>query len=58
MNQWSQQITVDMNPHKSWFVDKDYISQIRKDIAKFLTTNQQFKISGLGINVIQRCYVS
>jgi hypothetical protein len=58
MNQWSQQITIDTNPHKSWFVDKDYNSKIKRSIAKVLTTNQQFKISGLGINVIQKCYVS
>jgi hypothetical protein len=58
MNQWSQQIIVDTNLHKSKSVDKDYNSKIRKDIANVLTTNQQFKISGLGINVIQRCYVS
>jgi hypothetical protein len=58
MNQWSQQIIVDTNPHKSWSVDKDYNSRIRKGIANVLTTNLQFKISGLGINVIQRCYVS
>jgi hypothetical protein len=58
MNQWIQPIIVNLKPHKSWSVDKDYISLIRKGIAKVLTTNQQFKISGLGIKVIQRCYVS
>jgi hypothetical protein len=58
MNQWSQQITVDMNPHKSWFVDKDFNSRIRKGFANILTTNQQFTISGLEIKVILRCYVS
>jgi hypothetical protein len=45
-------------PHKSWSVDKDYNSKIRKDVANVLTTNLQFKILGLGINVIQKCYVS
>jgi hypothetical protein len=30
----------------------------KKDIANVLTTNLQFKILGLGINVIQTCYVS
>jgi hypothetical protein len=58
MNHWSQRIMVDTNLHKSKSVDKDYNSKIRKGIANFLTTNQQFKISGLGINVIQKCYVS
>jgi hypothetical protein len=37
---------------------QDYNSKIRKSIANVLTTNLQFKISGLGINVIQKCYVS
>jgi hypothetical protein len=58
MNQWSQRIIVDTNPHKSWSVDKDFNSKIRKCIANVLTTNQQFKILGLEIKVIQRCYVS
>jgi hypothetical protein len=58
MNQRIQPTIVNLKPHKSWSVDKDYNSKIRKDIAKVLTTNQQFKILGLGINVIQRCYVS
>jgi hypothetical protein len=58
MNHWIQPTIVNLKPHKSWSVDKDYNSKIREDIAKVLTTNQQFKISGLGIKVIQRCYVS
>jgi hypothetical protein len=58
MIQWSQRIIDDTNPHKSWSVDKDDISRIRKCIANILTTNQQFKVLGLGINVIQKCYVS
>jgi hypothetical protein len=58
MNQWSQRIIINTNPHKSWSVDKDYVSSIRKGIAKVLTTNLQFKISVLEIKVIQRCYVS
>jgi hypothetical protein len=33
-------------------------SKVRKDIANVLTTNLQFKILGLGIKVIQKCYVS
>jgi hypothetical protein len=58
MNQWSQRIMVDTNLHKSKSVDKDYNSKIRKSIANVLTTNQQFKISGLEINVIHKCYMS
>jgi signal transduction histidine kinase len=58
MNQRSQRIIVNSKAHKSWSVDKDYNSKIKKSIANVLTTNQQFKVSGLGINVIQRCYVS
>jgi hypothetical protein len=58
MNQWIQPIIVNSKPHKSWSIDKDYNSKIRKDIANILTTNLQFKILGLGIKVIQRCYVS
>jgi hypothetical protein len=58
MNQWLQPFIANTRPHKSWSVDKDYNSKIRKCIAKVLTTNQQFKISGLEIKVIQRCYVS
>jgi hypothetical protein len=58
MNQWLQAIIANTKSHKSWSVDKDYNSKIRKGIAKVLTTNQQFKVSGLGINVIQKCYVS
>jgi hypothetical protein len=45
-------------PHKSYYIDKDYNSKIRKGIANVLTTNLQFKILGLGIKVIQKCYVS
>jgi hypothetical protein len=30
----------------------------RLDVVNVLTTNLQSKISGLGINVIQKCYVS
>jgi hypothetical protein len=58
MNQWLQPIIANTKPPKSWSVDKDYNSKIRKGIAKVLTTNLQFKILGLGINVIQKCYVS
>jgi hypothetical protein len=58
MSQWIQPTIVNLKLHKSWSVDKDYNSKIRKGIAKVLTTNQQFKISGLEIKVIQRCYVS
>jgi hypothetical protein len=58
MNQQSQRIIVNSKAHKSWSVDKDYNSKIKKSIANVLTTNQQFKVSGLEIKVIQRCYVS
>jgi hypothetical protein len=58
MNQWLQLIIANTKPHKSWSVDKDYNSKIRKGIANVLTTNQKFKISGLGINVMQKYYVS
>jgi hypothetical protein len=33
-------------PHKSWSIDKDYNSKIRKDVANMLTTNLQIKIFG------------
>jgi hypothetical protein len=33
-------------------------SKIRKDVVNVLTTNLQSKILGLGIKVIQKCYVS
>jgi hypothetical protein len=58
MNQWLQPIIANTKPHKSWSVDKDYNSKIKKDITNVLTTNLQFKVSELGINVIQKCYVS
>jgi hypothetical protein len=58
MNQWLQRIIINTKSHKSLSVDKDYASRVRKGIANVLTTNLQFKISGLGIKVIQRCYVS
>jgi hypothetical protein len=32
--------------HKSWSIDKDFNSKIRKDVANVLTTNLQIKIFG------------
>jgi hypothetical protein len=58
MNQWLQRVIANTKISQVLVRRQRQHSKIRKYVANVLTTNLQFKILGLGINVIQKCYVS
>jgi hypothetical protein len=58
MNRWLQRIIINMKTSQVLVHRQRLHSKIRKDVVNVLTTNLQFKVSGLEIKVIQKCYVS